>query len=188
MTGKLLTTREAADALGLSPKTVTWRVRAGRLNPAMKVPIRNGAYLFHASDIRDLMKEQKMTTSTAPKSTLALDPFVLADLQTFESTEVPTWLETNLDHLSEILDQEHEVAEDSASEWTIRGAQYVIEWIDYNLLSLPLNQWRAQIENFELSLAGDESDQEIESLQAGMAIGARWAWRLVTVALEGGDE
>lgn len=182
----LLSAQDVAQRLGIHRTTVHRRRRTGELVPVARTAGRFGAYLYDASEIEALVKEQKMTTS--PAQTLTLDPFVLADLDPFESTEVPTWIETNLDHLSEILGSEYEVAEDSASEWTIRGTQYVIEWIDYNLLALPLNQWRTQIEEFELPLAGDESDQEIESLQAGIALGARWAWRLVTVALESGDE
>lgn len=57
MTDKLLTTAEVAERLGISPVTVTWRVRAGHLIPEMKLPGINGAYLFAPGTIDQLTKE-----------------------------------------------------------------------------------------------------------------------------------
>jgi hypothetical protein len=43
--GKLMTTRELADAIGVSPKTVLRRRKAGRLTPALELGQRGSAAL-----------------------------------------------------------------------------------------------------------------------------------------------
>ena len=58
MTDNLLTTHEAAAALGISAVTVTWRARNGRLTPALKLPGDNGPYLFDRAEIERLASEQ----------------------------------------------------------------------------------------------------------------------------------
>ena len=60
MTEKLLTTADVARRLGISPVTVTWRVRAGHLTPEMKLPGVNGAYLFNPASIDQLARETQI--------------------------------------------------------------------------------------------------------------------------------
>ena len=49
-----LTTAQAAEALGVSVRTVHRMVAAGTLTPTMKLPGTTGAYLLDAAEVRNL--------------------------------------------------------------------------------------------------------------------------------------
>lgn len=49
----LLTTRDVAEALGVSTREVARRVEAGALEPAVKLPGLRGAFLFDRDVIED---------------------------------------------------------------------------------------------------------------------------------------
>ena len=51
---ELVTTAEAAKTLGVHVATISRMVAAGRLTPAIKVPGKTGAYLFHRTDVERL--------------------------------------------------------------------------------------------------------------------------------------
>jgi excisionase family DNA binding protein len=55
----LLTTRQAAERLGVDRGTVSRAAAAGRLPAAGKLPGRTGAYLFDAAVIDDAAREWK---------------------------------------------------------------------------------------------------------------------------------
>lgn len=57
MTGKLLTTTEVAEKLGIDRRSVWYRVNTGTLKPAFKHP-GTGAYLFDSADIEPLAAKQ----------------------------------------------------------------------------------------------------------------------------------
>jgi excisionase family DNA binding protein len=50
----LIGTAEATRILSVDKTTITRWVAAGRLTPALKLPRRNGAYLFKRSDVEAL--------------------------------------------------------------------------------------------------------------------------------------
>ena len=50
----LLTTAQVANLLGKSVRTVNRMAEAGNLPPAIKVPGKTGAYLFHRADAERL--------------------------------------------------------------------------------------------------------------------------------------
>lgn len=50
----LLTTADAAKILKVHVGTISRMVAAGRLTPALKIPGKTGAYLFHPKDIEAL--------------------------------------------------------------------------------------------------------------------------------------
>ena len=52
----LLTTREAAEALGVVPQTIAKWVDTGRLTPALKGPGLRGVMWFRPDDINALRK------------------------------------------------------------------------------------------------------------------------------------
>ncbi|MFD4990788.1 helix-turn-helix domain-containing protein [Cellulosimicrobium cellulans] len=54
----LLTTRDAADRLGVSVPTVTRLVRSGDLTAEAKAPGARGAYLFTAEAVDALLAER----------------------------------------------------------------------------------------------------------------------------------
>ena len=53
----LLTTREAADALGVSPQTIARWVDAGRITPSLRGPGVRGVMWFDADAVAALAKE-----------------------------------------------------------------------------------------------------------------------------------
>ena len=53
----LLTTREAADALGVTVQTIAKWVDKGRIAPALQGPGLRGAMFFDPSDIEALLRE-----------------------------------------------------------------------------------------------------------------------------------
>jgi excisionase family DNA binding protein len=50
----LITTADAAKVLGVHVATISRMVAAGRLVPAVKVPGKRGAFLFHPEDVEAL--------------------------------------------------------------------------------------------------------------------------------------
>lgn len=50
-THRLITTREAAELLRVTPRTIARQVAGGKLVPLEKLPGRNGAYLFDGEKI-----------------------------------------------------------------------------------------------------------------------------------------
>lgn len=50
-TPNLITTADAAQMLGVHVATVSRMVASGRLAPAIKVPGKTGAFLFHPEDV-----------------------------------------------------------------------------------------------------------------------------------------
>ena len=56
----LLTTREVADALGVTPQTVAKWVFAGRLTPALRGPGLRGSMFFDPSDIDALRPANRL--------------------------------------------------------------------------------------------------------------------------------
>ncbi len=54
----LLSTREAADRLGVSRYALHRLVRAGHLEPAQKFPGQTGAYAFDPKAVDALLKER----------------------------------------------------------------------------------------------------------------------------------
>lgn len=59
----LVGTVEAAAILGLERSTLSRWVQLGKLTPAHKLPGKNGAVLFHRSDIEDLRDELAQAAS-----------------------------------------------------------------------------------------------------------------------------
>lgn len=57
----ILTTSEAAQVLGIDPRTVTWRVRNGRMTAMYKAP-GNGSYLFDRAEIERIAEKDAHTT------------------------------------------------------------------------------------------------------------------------------
>lgn len=55
-TAEMLSTAQACALLGVDRSTLTRWVKAGRIQPAVKLPTSNGAYLFNASDVDSLLK------------------------------------------------------------------------------------------------------------------------------------
>jgi len=58
----IMTTAEAAAALGISPSGVAYRVRRGQLAPLLKAPGLRGAYVFSRSTV------ERLKRSPAPDS------------------------------------------------------------------------------------------------------------------------
>lgn len=56
-TQSLITTADAAQMLGVHVATVSRMVASGRLVPAIKVPGKTGAFLFHPEDVAALRGE-----------------------------------------------------------------------------------------------------------------------------------
>jgi len=52
-----LTTAEVAERLGVSPSAISYRVRAGTLTPAMKMPGKRGAFLFDPTELEQASAE-----------------------------------------------------------------------------------------------------------------------------------
>ena len=52
----LLTTREAAEVLGVAPQTIARWVETGRLSPALRAPGLRGSMFFRPGDV-DALKE-----------------------------------------------------------------------------------------------------------------------------------
>lgn len=63
---ELLTTREAAELLGVTTRTVARRVDAGSLQAARQLPGATGAYLFHRTTIEAALAAA--TTSTTAQA------------------------------------------------------------------------------------------------------------------------
>ena len=59
MPDQLLTTRDVADRLGVSPATVTRMVARGDLTPVFKLAGPRGAFLFRPADIDQLEQAAK---------------------------------------------------------------------------------------------------------------------------------
>jgi excisionase family DNA binding protein len=64
-TTALLTTRQAAERLGVDRGTVSRAAAAGRLPAAGKLPGRTGAYLFDVEVIDDAAREWKRQEANA---------------------------------------------------------------------------------------------------------------------------
>jgi excisionase family DNA binding protein len=64
-TKALLTSRQAAERLGVDLRTVHRMAGAGRLPPAGKLPGRTGAYLFDVAVIDDAAREWKRQEANA---------------------------------------------------------------------------------------------------------------------------
>ena len=65
MRADLLSTTEAAEALGVSVRTVHRLANSGRLHVAHKLPTGTGAYLFYKADIDAYLDAQTRTTAKA---------------------------------------------------------------------------------------------------------------------------
>lgn len=58
MTTDLLTSRQAAERLGVSVATLTRWVRAGKITPASQVPHYRGALFFDPADVKALADDR----------------------------------------------------------------------------------------------------------------------------------
>lgn len=54
-----LTTAQAAEALGVSVRTVHRMVSAGTLTPTMKLPGTTGAYLLDAAEVENVKRNKE---------------------------------------------------------------------------------------------------------------------------------
>lgn len=62
---KLLTTRQAADALGVTPRQVARMVEDGVIAPAAKGPGSRGAFLFDPDVVELLRKDRELSAKAA---------------------------------------------------------------------------------------------------------------------------
>lgn len=53
-----MTSPEVCELLGIDRSTLTRRVQAGRIEPAFKLPGRNGAYVFDRATVEALAAER----------------------------------------------------------------------------------------------------------------------------------
>jgi excisionase family DNA binding protein len=56
-TPDLISTTEACEILGIDRSGITRRVQMGRLTPALRLPGKAGAYLFHRADVEQLARQ-----------------------------------------------------------------------------------------------------------------------------------
>lgn len=59
----MLTTKQAANIIGVSPMQISRLVRGGHLEPAIKAPGKRGAYLFEASEIEYFKTVRELQTA-----------------------------------------------------------------------------------------------------------------------------
>lgn len=56
-----MTTREVADAFGVTTREIARRVERSALEPAVKLPGLRGAFLFNRADIAALTSERELS-------------------------------------------------------------------------------------------------------------------------------
>lgn len=61
----LISVNEAAKRLGITPRSVARRVRAGTLHPVMKMPGQTGAYLLSEAEVQAAVEAETKARQTA---------------------------------------------------------------------------------------------------------------------------
>lgn len=64
-TAELMPTVEVARSLGLERSTLSRWVKEGRITPAMRLPGRTGAFLFHPAEVERVRLAENLKPATA---------------------------------------------------------------------------------------------------------------------------